>query len=236
MAERSDSKILKSLKGFIFDMDGTILDSMGLWDRLYAELFAADGLTLPTDFALAVNHLKLSDCAEYAARNTPVKMSREQIEEFWHERALEEYSDKVPLKHYAAKLLSLLVKHGGRIGVATALGEDLFWPCLKQHGVAPLFWSGTSIDEVGVGKDKPDVYLRECSKLGLKPSECAVFEDSHIGIESAKKAGFFTVGIYDAASAEHWDTLKYYADIACRSLRQAYYAFKNAYNCRSPHE
>lgn len=230
MAEKSNREILSSLKGFIFDMDGTLLESMGLWDKLYADLFAEDGLTMPDGFSLAVNHLKLSDCAEYAVRNTPIRMSREEVEEFWHERALEAYSDRVPLKPYAAKLLSLLVKHGGRIGVATALGEDLFWPCLKLHGVAPLFWSGTSIEEVGVGKDRPDVYLRECSKLGLKPSQCAVFEDSHIGIASAKNAGFFTVGVFDAASAEHWDTLKLYADIACHSLRQAYYAFKNAYN------
>lgn len=230
MAERSDCEILSSLKGFIFDMDGTLLESMGLWDKLYADLFAEDGLTMPDGFSLAVNHLKLSDCADYAVHNTPIKMTRDEIEEFWHEHALEAYSDKVPLKPYAAKLLSLLVNHGGRIGVATALGEDLFWPCLKQNGVAPLFWSGTSIEEVGVGKDRPDVYLRECSKLGLKPSQCAVFEDSHIGIASAKNAGFFTVGVFDAASADRWDTLKFYADIACHSLRQAYYAFKNAYN------
>ena len=230
MAERSDCEILSSLKGFIFDMDGTLLESMGLWDKLYADLFAEDGLTMPDGFSLAVNHLKLSDCADYAVHNTPIKMTRDEIEEFWHEHALEAYSDKVPLKPYAAKLLSLLVNHGGRIGVATALGEDLFWPCLKQNGVAPLFWSGTSIEEVGVGKDRPDVYLRECSKLGLKPSQCAVFEDSHIGIASAKNAGFFAVGVFDAASADHWDTLNFYADIACHSLRQAYYAFKNAYN------
>ena len=62
-----------------------------------------------------------------------------------------------------------------------------------------------------------------------------MFEDSHIGIASAKKAGFFTVGLYDAASAEHWDTLKYHSDLACRSLRQAYYAFKNAYSGSEPY-
>ena len=89
MAERPDRKILSSLKGFIFDMDGTLLESMGLWDKLYADLFAEDGLTMPDGFSLAVNHLKLSDCAEYAVRNTPIRMSREEVEEFWHERARE---------------------------------------------------------------------------------------------------------------------------------------------------
>lgn len=230
MAQKTDIKILTSLKGFIFDMDGTLLESMGLWDKLYADLFASNGLAMPNDYTLAVNHLKLADCAEYTVRNTPIKMSAAEIEEFWFERARKAYAEDVPLKPYAAKLLSLLKNRGGKIGAATALGEDLFLPCLQRHKIATLFSSGTSIDEVGAGKDCPDVYLRECAKLGLTPSRCAVVEDSHVGIESAKRAGFFTIGVYDPASADHWDTLKYYADIAAHSLRQVYYAFKNAYN------
>lgn len=231
MAEKQD-RSLTSLKGFIFDMDGTLLESMGVWDRLYEELFAENGLTMPSDYLFEVNHLKLADCADYTVRNTPIKLTADEIERFWQERALKAYSEDVGLKPYAAKLLSLLWKNGFRIGIATALGEDLFEPCLKRNGVAGFFASGTSIDEVGAGKDRPDVYIRECSKLGLRPSQCAVVEDSHIGIESAKRAGFFTIGIYDEASAEHWDTLKHYADIAATELRQVYYAVKNALKSR----
>ncbi len=229
MAERSNSEILTSLRGFIFDMDGTLVDSMGLWDSLYEELFAANRLTMPSDYTLAINHLKLADCAEYTVRNTPIKMTAQEIADFWHDRALEHYSSDVQLKPYAAKLLSLLSKHGVKMGVATALGEDLFAPCLRHNGVASFFSSGTSIDEVGAGKDKPDVYLREAAKLGLSPRQCAVVEDSHIGLASAKAAGFFAIGVFDKASEQHWDSVRMTADLAAHELRQVYYAMKNAY-------
>ena len=87
MAEKQD-RSLTSLKGFIFDMDGTLLESMGVWDRLYEELFAENGLTMPRDYLFAVNHLKLADCADYTVRNTPIKLTADEIERFWQERAL----------------------------------------------------------------------------------------------------------------------------------------------------
>lgn len=209
---------MTSLKAYIFDLDGTLLDSMGVWDKVYAAPFEEYGIDVPDDYMMKVNHMSLKDCVKYTLYNTPLPCDADRLNGIWWKNAYREYAENVPLKEGADELLRFLHSAGIRLAVATASPYSLFVPCLKRLGVYDLFDVFVSTDEVERGKDSPDVYLKAAERLALSPEKCAVIEDSHVGIASAKAAGFFTVGVYDKASEKYEDLIKRYADVYVHSL------------------
>lgn len=204
---------LNKIKGFIFDLDGTLLDSMPVWDEIYAAPFREYGIDVPDGYILKVNHMSLNDCVRYTLTCTPLPCDGEKLVSLWMERAKKAYAESVGLKEGATQLLSMLRSEGIRLAVATALPYALFVPCLRRLKVYDAFDFFSSTDDVRQGKDGPDVYLNAARGLGLQAKECAVAEDSHIGIASAHAAGFYTVGIYDEASKSRTDEIKKYADV-----------------------
>lgn len=203
----------KKIRGFIFDLDGTLLDSMSLWDEIYAAPFREYGIDVPDGYLLKVNHMGLDDCVRYTLAATPLPCDGEKLVSMWYEHASKAYEESVGAKEGAASLLSALRAKGIRLAVATALPYALFVPCLRRLGIYDAFDFFSSTDDVKLGKDSPDVYLSAARGLGLKPEECVVAEDSHIGIASAKRAGFFTAGVYDAASSSRREEIEKFADV-----------------------
>lgn len=96
--------------------------------------------------------------------------------------------------------------------VASATVERLVEACLGRLGVADCFEFLLSCDTVGAGKDRPDVFLAAAERFGAKPEEIASYEDSIFAVETAAKAGFYTVGVYDHNGADSWDALQALAD------------------------
>lgn len=219
------NKTIPNLKAFIFDLDGTLLDSMPVWDKVYAAPFRRYGTEIPDGYLLKVNHMSLNDCVKYTLENTSLPCNGETLLSIWNRYSENAYMKEIPLKQGAKELLEFLHRKGIRLAVATALPYYLFLPCLKRLGVYPLFDIFVSTDDVSKGKDSPEVYLRAVEKLGLSPKDCAVAEDSHVGIASAKEAGFFTVGVYDKASETHTDIIKAKSDLYVRDLSEIINAF-----------
>lgn len=217
---------LSNIKAFIFDLDGTLLDSMPVWDRVYAAPFRRYGIPVPEGYLLKVNHMSLSDCMKYTLLNTPLTCDGETLLNIWNRNAENAYLKEIELKDGAKELLELLHLKGVKLAVATALPYYLFLPCLKRLGVYPLFDVFVSTDDVSKGKDSPEVYLRAAEKMGLAPKDCAVAEDSHVGIVSAKDAGFITVGVYDKASERFNDVIRKAADVYVDNLSQITDALK----------
>lgn len=214
------NRFLKKFKAFIFDLDGTLLDSMQVWDKVYAAPFNEYGIDVPDDYIMKVNHLSLKDCVKYTLSNTPLPCDGEKLNDIWWKHAYKEYAENVPLKEGAYELLSTLSEKGISLAVATASPYSLFVPCLKRLGIYDLFDCFVSTDEVARGKDCPDVYLKAAARLNVSPEESAVVEDSHIGVKSAKAAGFYTIGVYDKASEKYSDVISSTADIYIRSLNE----------------
>lgn len=184
--------------GYIFDLDGTLLDSMSLWGRVYSETLSALGVAEPADYVRAVNKMSVADGARYTVESLGLSVSPEQIVEMWKATAHKEYRDNIQPKNNAEKLLKRLAALGKSIGVATALDSSLYVPCFRRLNFDAMFRSVTTVAEVGKDKRYPDVYLVECEKMGLTPDRCAVLEDSITGATSAKRGGFYTVGVFDA--------------------------------------
>lgn len=215
-------KNLKDIKGFIFDLDGTLLDSMAVWVKIYESLFTEHGKTMPDGYLYHVNHLSMSEGAKYTAQNTDVGLDKEAIEEFWKNKAQDKYAKEIKLKPYAYELLELLYNRGVLLGVATASNKQNVTPCLENNNIMKFFHSITSVDEVARGKDFPDIYQKQCEKMALAYNECAVVEDSYVGALSAKNGGMLSIGTYDESGKLHNAELKNNCNLYFETLKDLY--------------
>lgn len=189
------------LKGAIFDLDGTLLDSMDVWERVDEEYFAGLGMPVPPGYALAIRDMTMLQAAEYTKALTGAEEDAESICDIWRSMVAEHYAFEVQPKAGAAEFLRYLHVGGVKLGIATTLTEDIYAPALKRLGIEELFAAKVSVRDVGRGKGFPDVYLHAAALLGLNPAQCAVFEDILKGTLAARSAGFCTVGIYDRSSS-----------------------------------
>ena len=211
---------LYSFEGYIFDLDGTLLDSMEVWQKIYARPFQDVGMSMPKNLLEKINHLSLSDSAVFTVENTGIPLTPRELAEKWVKTARWTYAHDIELKEGAYELLEKLPSPGKRLGIATATPRGIFEPCLERHGIADFFMSATSVDEVPRGKGFPDIYREEASRLGLFSGECLVFEDSHMGAQGAKDGGFQVVGVYDKQSAKFAKQMQKTCDKCVYSLKE----------------
>ena len=197
----------------IFDMDGTLVDSMVYWERLGREFLASKGVTDGVEPVL--DRIKPMTMLESAALfieafdfpGTPEDLAAEM------NAVMEDhYRRDIPLKCGAADYLASLKKRGVRLCVATATPEELAVACLERLGVAGCFAFILSCDAVAAGKDRPDVFLEAARRLNAVPGDIAAYEDALYALETAKSAGFYTVGVYDDSSAAVWPQVCALAD------------------------
>ena len=193
----------ESFKGAIFDLDGTLLESLGVWKEIDHIFLARRGYAVPDDYVEAVMSMGFQQCAEYTIERFRLPNTPEEVIQEWKELAQEAYAQRVPLKPYAAEYLRFLAGKGVKLGVATALLPALYEPCLKRNGIYSLFSAFTSLKEVSRGKGFPDIYLLTAERLNLLPSQCIVFEDIYDGILGANAGGFYTCAVYDQYSEHH---------------------------------
>ena len=211
---------LYSFEGYIFDLDGTLLDSMEVWQKIYARPFQDVGMSMPKNLLEKINHLSLSDSAVFTVENTGIPLTPRELAEKWVKTARWTYAHDIELKEGAYELLEKLHSMGKRLGIATATPRGIFEPCLERHGIADFFMSATSVDEVPRGKGFPDIYREEASRLGLFFFFFLVFEDSHMGAQGAKDGGFQVVGVYDKQSAKFAKQMQKTCDKYVYSLKE----------------
>lgn len=196
----------------IFDLDGTLLDSMGVWERIDVDFLRKRGLTATKDYIQAVTPMGFQEAAEYTIRRFGLTDTATQIIAEWHVMCRDAYRYTVGLKPGAESYLLRLKQAGVKLGVATALSPELYRPALEHNGVLRLFHAFASVNEVQRGKGFPDIYLLAAQRLGVAPAQCMVFEDILSGIMGAKAGGFLTCGVYDPYSAYEWESIRVAAD------------------------
>ena len=208
------------IRGAIFDLDGTLLDSLGVWGEVDRRFFERRGLKMPSDYQAVIKGMSFIDTARYTKELLGLKEPPEEIAMEWHEDVIGEYALSVPLKPGAGEYLRSLADRGVKLAVATTSREDLFVPCLKRNGVWELFSAVATTDETGESKSTGRVYRLAAERLGLDPGDCAVFEDILSGISGAKKAGFRAVCVYDPVNRDEWDALKAASDHSITSFER----------------
>lgn len=202
-----------NLKGAIFDLDGTLLDSMDIWRKIDVDFLAKRGLAVPEDYVAAITPMGFQEAAEYTVRRFELDENPADIIKEWNAMSVDAYSTSITLKPYVKDYLLFLKKQGVKMAVATASHELLYIPALKNNGIYPLFDAFTTVNEVQRGKGFPDIYWKAAGKIGLLPCDCAVFEDIYAGLKGAKDGGFFTVGVYDRYSDYERDKIREVSDL-----------------------
>ncbi|MBM6699094.1 HAD family phosphatase [Bifidobacterium pullorum subsp. saeculare] len=200
-------------KGAIFDLDGTLLDSMGVWDQVDIDFLAKRGIAVPPDYMTKVASMQFRQIAEYTIARFGLKDTPEELMEEWDAMARVMYATCVEAKPGAADYLRRLRASGAKLAVATSLPPQLREPAMAHVGILEDFDAVVSVDDANdVGKDRPDVYLLAARRLGVAPADCTVFEDLLVGMRSAKSVGMRVWAMHDDSSAADWPAICELAD------------------------
>lgn len=200
-------------RGAIFDVDGTLLDSMSVWWDVLIDFFKSRGRELSDEEAAEYKELTLEESIPLMADILGIDTPMEEILKELKDMALRQYENTLPLKKGAREYMKKLRDEGVKIAVATSGYEELCRKAFERLGVWQYIDACAFSSEVGVNKSHPDVYLLAAGRLNVPPEECVVFEDIITGIEGAKKGGFKTCAVYDKSSADDSETLKNTADM-----------------------
>ncbi len=211
---------ISAFKGVIFDLDGTLFDSMSVWLDVDTAFFARRGMALPADYQDAIKSMRLDAIARYTKDTYRLPDSIEEIISEWRALSLDAYRHHVPLKKGAYAFLKKLKENGVKIAYATANDAVLTEVCLKANGIEAVFDAHAYLSEVNTNKDEPTVYLLACERLGLAPSECLVFEDILTAVTGAKNGGFAVCGVYDEDSKDDAAAIRRVADGFVRSFEE----------------
>lgn len=203
---------LKNIEGAIFDLDGTLIDSMKIWEKIDYDFLNKRNLKVPQDLKHKIETLTFEEGANFFKKNFKLKESQEEILKEWHNMVVKEYSHNIKLKNNVRDFLIKLKNKGVKLAIATSNTPELTKLVLENNKILDLFDSITTISEVNRNKTFPDIYLLCAEKLKLPAEKCAVFEDILPAIKSAKTAKMKTIGIYDDSSKDDENKIKEIAD------------------------
>lgn len=194
-------------------MDGTLLDSIGMWSDIDRRFLGRRGIAVPDDYQQTVSAMKAEDIAVYTIDRFHLTGDTVQgLMDEWSRMAAEEYRSRLPLKDHALEYVKWLYGRGVRIALATASPRAYALPAMERTGVLPYLSVIVSADQTARGKGHPDIYLKAAQEMGLGAEECAVYEDLEQGITGARKGGFYTVAVYDEFAKDQAERLKKIAD------------------------
>ncbi len=189
------------MKAAIFDMDGTLVDSLMIWDVVWAtfgETYLNDKDFRPSvDDDKKVRTLTLKDAMCLIHDNYNIGKDGEELLNYANQIMIDFYSNKVTLKEGVIEFLEHCKSNGVKMCIATATAMELLTYAIKRCDLEKYFLKIFSCGDIGKGKDKPDIFLLAQEFLGEKISDTWVVEDSLVAIETATKIGMPTIGIYD---------------------------------------
>lgn len=194
--------MLKDIEAVLFDLDGTLVDSMWVWKEIDIDYLGKFGFSLPENLQSEIDGMSFSETAMYIKNKFQIPDSVEEIKAQWNKMAWDKYTYEVPLKDGAMEFLDYCRENGIKLGIATSNSRELVNNIIEVHGLSDYFSGVVTGCEVEKGKPAPDVYLEAARRCRTDPASCLVFEDIVPGILAGKAAGMKVCAIEDAYSME----------------------------------
>jgi HAD superfamily hydrolase (TIGR01509 family) len=199
------------IKTYLFDFDGTLVDSMPTF--IDAMLGILDEYKIPytPDIVRVITPLGYRGTAEHF-KSLGVPLSVEEMLANMHAFARRAYDESIPAKEGVREALTRLRAEGYRLFVLTASPHEMLDVCLMRLGLFDLFERVWSCEDFGTTKADPEIYKMAAREIGAPVSEVAFFDDNLGALQTAKRAGMVTVGVYDASSEEVAEDIRHTAD------------------------
>lgn len=192
--------MLTSIKGVIFDLDGTLVDSMWLWRDIDIEYLGSRNIAFTKDLQESIEGMTFWETAVYIKNTYNIPDTLEEMTQEWIYMAREHYEKNVPLKPGVSGFLKHLKNTGVKMGIATSNSRELCEIVLKSLGIKDYFDHVTTGNDVTEGKPSPHIYLNTAAKIKISPEDCLVFEDVPMGIMAGKRAGMKVCAVEDEFS------------------------------------
>lgn len=204
--------MLKDIKAVIFDLDGSLVDSMWIWKDIDIEYLGRFGISLPHNLQKEIEGKSFSETAVFFKERFQIPDSLDKMKDDWNKMAWDKYINDVPLKPGADIFLQYCISHDIKLGIATSNSRQLVEAVAESKGFGKDFDCIMTACEVAKGKPAPDIYLAVAQQLNVNPSECLVFEDITAGIMAGKNAGMRVCAVEDEYSMHQTADKKKLAD------------------------
>ena len=199
---------LKNIEGAVFELDGTLLDSSWVWEKVDEKFLGDRGFQVPDDYVDEISPLGAERAAVYTIERFGLNEDKDDIVREWIEMAKKEYATEVVCKPYAKEFLEELHKLNIKMAVATSSDRELFMKTLEREGILKYFQKIVTVDEVERGKGYPDIYEEAARRIKVNPHKCLVFEDILAGVTGASLGEFNVVAVFDEKSKHNWEKIK----------------------------
>ncbi len=198
-------------KTLIFDFDGTLIDSMPMWQRRIIELLEDGEITYPENIIEIITPLGYVGMAKYLIE-LGLEGTVDEMLEVIYDFAYEEYKNNIPAKNTVTETLRELRARGHSLNILTAAQHKMLDSCLVRLGIWDMFDNVWSSDDFGLKKSNKAIYGKVAKTLDTTVEQCTFFDDNITALKTAKEAGMSVVGVYDATSEKFADEIKEFAD------------------------
>ena len=216
---RNEAEERKNRKAYLFDLDGTLADSMGQWAEKMLHILNEEKIEYPPDIIHRITPLGDEGTAALFAE-MGVPGTKEDIISRMNAYAVPQYTYHISLKPGAADYLKKLKSEGAVLAVLTASPHCTTDICLKRNGVYDLFDKVWSVSDLGMVKSQPEIYADAAERLGVSVSDMTFFDDNLTALTAAKKEGLVCVGVYDASGAQYEEEIRKVCDRYIRSFEE----------------
>ncbi|MBE6688131.1 MAG: HAD family phosphatase [Ruminococcaceae bacterium] len=198
---------------YIFDFDGTLVDSMPHWAERMLDILRMNGVEYPDNVINIITPLGNVGTAEYFRKELGVTMSVEEILEIMAKIVFPDYRDVIGFKQGVEEYLRKMKAQGCSLNILTASPHRSVDACLKRLGMFDIFDNIWSTDDFGMPKSNPDIYRLAIKRIGCNIDDTVFFDDNYVALATASQAGMYTVGVYDSFSERSIEQIRKISNI-----------------------
>lgn len=206
-------------KTYLFDFDGTLVDSMPTFAALMMKILDDNNISYGDDIVKIITPLGFIGTAEYFIK-LGVDKPRDELVTLMHKYAYDAYVSDIPAKNNVISVLQKLKEQGANLNVLTASPHLTLDPCLKRLGIYDLFTNVWSCEDFGTSKADPEIYKMAAEKIGVSVKDVLFLDDNYNADKTAKSAGMAVCGVYDKSSDEYTEEIKSVSDYYIRDFKE----------------